>query len=94
MPKIFTDHKWKQFKYRYEVPRKVLEDDFDYLDEDVINGFFRYRRRWYHLSQFMRPARMAGLAGWHGYASDSFFSGVVIRLSDDGEEYQVGTYIG
>jgi hypothetical protein len=30
--------------------------------------------------------------GWDGVVSDTYFSGVLIALSNDGEEYIVGTY--
>jgi hypothetical protein len=97
---IKTDHKWKAFRYRNEVPRRVLERDFDYQDEDdATDGFFKYRGVWYHLDQFMRFGFPFGghpedspFKDWHAYAGDSFFSGVVIRVSSDGEQYQVGTY--
>ena len=95
--KIRTDHKWKPFVYRYDVPTKVLSDWFDYQDpEESYDGFFQYRGHWYHLDQFMRIDKESPLAligDWHGYASDSFFSGVLIRVSEDGGEYQIGTYI-
>lgn len=88
---IYTDNKWKQFKYRDEVPKKVLKDDFDWLDEDDgFDGFFKYKGTWYHLSMFMNGG---GFPGWDGYHGDSFFSGVLIALSPDGEEYKVATYI-
>ena len=28
----------------------------------------------------------------YGYYSDSYFSGVVVKISRDGERYRVGTY--
>ena len=34
-----------------------------------------------------------GMEQWHGYMSDSYFSGLLIRYSDDYEEYQIATYI-
>lgn len=92
--KIITDHKWHNFKYRNEVPEKVLKSQFDYQDEeDIIDGFFKYRDAWYHIDMFMHTP-MYPLRNWDGYHSDSFYSGVVIKLSTDGEQYQVGTYIG
>jgi hypothetical protein len=92
---VRTDRKWKQFKYRDEVPKKVLADQFDYQDEDVIDGYFKYRGYWYHTDMFMRLGHGApsAFSGWDGYHSDSAFSGVLIKLSPDGEEYQVGTYM-
>jgi hypothetical protein len=86
---LHTDNKWKQFKYRYEVPKRVLNDQFDYLDDAVDDGFFKYKNTWYHVSQFMG----GGVPGWDGAAADGFFSGVVVKLSGDGEEYKVATYL-
>ena len=82
--RIITNHHWRQFKYRYEVPPSVLEDQFDLCDDD--DGFIHYRGRWYHLSEFMVTDQFSE---WDGFHSDSFFSGILIKLSDDGEEYQV-----
>ena len=46
---IKTNRRWRDFVYRHDVPAKVLADQFDYQDgEDVIDGFFCYRGRWYH----------------------------------------------
>jgi hypothetical protein len=90
---IRTDHRWRQFQYRHDVPEKVLESEFVHLPE-AFDGFFRYRKWWFHVSDFIRiPSEAADLRGWHGYAPDSFFSGVLIKLSEDGEAFQVGTYL-
>jgi hypothetical protein len=94
--KIYTDNKWKNFKYRNEVPDKILASEFDYQDaNEVLDGFFCYRKWWFHLDGFMMIDKHAPkeFQGYQGYASDSFFSGVLIRISDDGERYQVATYI-
>jgi hypothetical protein len=90
---IKTDHKWRQFKYRDEVPDKVMRDQFSHLDN--MDGFFKYRDWWYHLSDFMLVDEHSPLRehGWHGYHSDSYFSGVVIKTHPDGGEYMVGTYM-
>lgn len=90
--KITTNHNWRAFCYRDEVPASVLADQFDYLDEETFDGFICYRGAWYHLSDFERRDPRS-IEGWHGVHCDSFFSGVVIRLSSDGERYQIGTMI-
>ena len=89
---IITDHKWKPFRYRYEVPERVLKDDLDWCEpeEEYFDGFFKYRGQWYHLAEFLRGSRPEG---YHGFHADSFFSGVAIKLSEDCGEYQVATYI-
>ena len=96
---IRTDHKWKNLRYRYEVPSRALTAKFDYQDASeesgVTDGFFCYLGIWYHLDEFTRLDCMtedSPFSGWDGYAGDSFFSGVLIKLSEDGEQYQVGRY--
>jgi len=91
--KIYTDNKWKQFKYRNEVPKNVLADYFEHLPEDeCLDGFILYRKCWYHTSDFMTQT-CDEFNGWDGYHGDSFFSGVLIKISDDGEGYKIATYI-
>jgi hypothetical protein len=96
---ITTNRRWRNLTYRSDVPAKVLADQFAHLGEDDgFDGFFQYRGYWYHTSDFSwiqpsaRPEETP-LAGWDGYHGDSFYSGVVIRLSKDGEQYMVGTYL-
>lgn len=89
---IKTNNHWRKFVTRWDVPEKILNDQFDYLDTENIDGFFCYRGHWYHLSEFMRIDQTSPLRDWHGCASDSFYSGVLIKLSPDGECFQVGTY--
>ena len=86
---VTTNHQWRDFLYRHEVPENVLRSEFDWLDEDDHSGFFRYRGVWYHLSMFLRTT----IDGWHGVHTDSAFSGVLIEVSNDGEQYRIGTAI-
>lgn len=66
--------------------------EFDYLDWTAIEAgeesalFFRYRGQLYDIGEFQRT----DLPGWDGIATDTFFSGTVIRLVDDGESVIVG----
>lgn len=91
---VVSDLKEKPFRYRYEVPEKVLRENFSWLTEDDSDSFFNYRGVWYHLSQFMRVENHAEFskAGWQGYHGDSFFSGILLTVSKWGETYVVGTY--
>ena len=91
---ITTDNKWKPFKYGYEVPEKVLKEDFDWMDEDEkSSGFMKYRGVWYHISEFMAIPKDKTVDGWQGMFPDSAFSAVMLQVSNDGEEYKIGTYI-
>lgn len=91
---IKTNNQWRDLTYRYDVPVKILETQFDYLTatDDGADGFFCYRDYWYHVSDFMTVSNDSPLKGWDGYAGDSFFSGVVIKLDKDCERIKVGTY--
>lgn len=82
--------------------------EFDYIDWQAIEDgrdsatFFRYKGVLYDLGEFQRvherggpvcvPFSYSPFASWDGYMSDSFFSGLVIRLVDNGERCIVGRY--
>jgi hypothetical protein len=90
---IKSDLRSKPFAYGHDVPKSVLENQFDYLDKDeMADGFLKYNGRWYHTEDFMLTDGLMRELGWLGVASDSYFSGVLIAMCDDGEEYIVGTY--
>lgn len=84
----------QQFKYGYEVPKKVLEE-YDWPSKvDKEYGWLKHQGTWYHLSDFMRVGIPSALADkWDGYISDSFFSGVLIKLTEDNEGAYLRTYI-
>jgi hypothetical protein len=96
---VTTDHKYKDFKYRDEVPPAILESQFDWTNEDYLehgsysDGFICYRGFWYHVGDFMVDTPPSLDVEWQGFAADSFFSGVAIAISDDGEQYKIATVI-
>jgi hypothetical protein len=90
---VKTDRKWKQFVYGGDVPKRVLAAQFDYLDDaESQDGFFKYKNTWHHTSEFMRVPNEGQLAGWDGIMNWSYSNGALIKLSSDGEEYQIGYY--
>ena len=92
---VKTNHQWRDLVYRQDVPAKILAEQFDYLSEDDSpDGFFLYRGYWYHVSDFMAFSGNVEppLQGWHGYSGDSYFSGVLIQISQDGEQIKIGRY--
>lgn len=82
---IKTSKVARLLKYRDEVPQKVLDNEFDWLDEDTIDGFICYKKEWFHLSQFMTLDKDSDFnkEGYDGYHGDSYFSGTLIRIVDD-----------
>jgi len=88
---IITDYKWKSLLCFYELTKKEKQD-LDWIEEETAR-VFRYRGNVYSLDEFMAIPNGAFPTKWHGYHSDSFFSGILIEVSEDGEQYRVGTYI-
>lgn len=77
--------------------------DFDYLDWDAIErgeesaSFFRYRGEVYDLGDIpavdSRPdVAPDWQAGWDGIATDSFFSGILVRYVEDFERVVVARF--
>ena len=65
-----------------------LRQQFDYLTETEFEDetFVEYKGYFYSLSDFMcTPSACDGFEGWDGYHGDSYFSGVLIKLRDDGD---------
>lgn len=92
MIKIITDHKWKDFLCRHEVPKEILKSQFDYLSEDEQYGFIKYKGSYHHTSEFVRIPSVEELKGWDGIKNFSFSNGILIKLSKDGESYQIAYY--
>lgn len=103
---IRTNNHWREPVPFFELPESV-RSDFDYVDEEeqYSDRFVCYRNHWYDLHEFFRIHAMSGsdphamrpeagspFDAWTGYQSDSFFSGIVIRYSEDFEQIQIGTY--
>lgn len=102
MPKIITNHVPRFIIDACELTEKE-QQEFDYLNWEAIeNGegsasFFRYKGTLYDLGEFMANLRETGgtrqtgtLDEWDGYMTDTFFSAIIVRLSDDGESVIVG----
>jgi len=92
---IKTNNHARYFLYGYEVPKKVMKEQFSHLaDDEKADGFFKYRGQYYHTSDFLRISEgaPADMQKWHGVVNDSMFSGVLIRISEDCEQYQVATF--
>lgn len=69
------------------------QHEFEYLEtaaEQDYASFFRYRGNVYDFGEFLR---IDPPSYWDGYLSDSFFSGILIRLVDDGDRVVVGMFI-
>lgn len=70
-----------------DLSEKQKEEFSWVLDENRHTGFFLYQGFAYHTSQFMRTEVCVG---WDGVHWDSYTTGVVAKMKDDG--IVVGSY--
>ena len=87
---IITNNQPRNLISWYDLTEKE-KADFDYIEDGAFSGF-RYKGQMYDLGEFMHCEQSVnGLANWHGISSDSFFSGVLVKLVDD-DSVVVGRY--
>ena len=89
---IETNGHYRELVDFCDLPEAVQIDN-DWCDPEDGHMFFKYKGYWYPLSNFMR---IAGddpkLTEWDGMHSESFFSGVLIKLCPYGDGVVVGSY--
>ena len=101
---ITTNNKMRPILYWHDLTA-VEQNEFDWVTGDIQNSvrFVRYKGDVYPLEEFM-PLRTKStdlangldrepeLANWQCSRSDSYFSGLLIRYDEDGENVVVGRY--
>ena len=88
--KIKTNNQPRDILAWYDLTPEE-QKEFDYL-KDGEGSFFRYKGWVYDLEEFMRVDHTAIHGDWHGYASDSYFSGMLVRYTSDCDQVIVGSY--
>lgn len=93
--KVKTNHSYRNLVSGYELNHKWRKE-FDWMDDETFGSadFVVYRGHIYAVSEFMRidNHHYELKNNWDGYHSDSYFSGIVIKFSDDMERVKVGTF--
>lgn len=88
--KIITNKQWRDFICGYDVPESVKQSEYCHLsDVEACDGFIKYRGNYYHLSDFLVTD---DISEWQGVHCDSAFSGILIKVLDDGEQYQIAHF--
>ena len=90
---IFTNNQPRDIIYGFQMP-KGQRKNFDYLNnEDYMNNqFVQYHGYYYDMNEFMSVNNNSDFKGWDGYSSDTYFSGVLIKICDDGDSVIMGRY--
>ena len=71
------------------------QSEFDYIDPNDGGSFFRYKGFCYGLHEFERINNseiVDELQVWEGIKSESYFSGILLKIAEDGDEVIVGYY--
>lgn len=91
--KIITSYRPRDIVDGWKLSDSELEK-FDYLENPRDNSFFHYRGKWHDIGEFMRVPKDSPLAtaGFNGYSCDTYFSGIAIKLSPDGESVTVARF--
>jgi len=96
--KIITNNVPRKLLCYHDIPA-VKQSDFNYLEtgEQFSPRFVKYKCEYHDTHEFMRveglryPAHNP-LKGWDGVQSDTYFSGVLFKWSDNYEYVIVGRY--
>jgi hypothetical protein len=96
---ITTNHHPRELISLADLSRKEARD-FDYIkgEDRYSSRLFRYRGACYDICEFSDTRTLhhapEEFKNWHGYQSDSYFSGVLIRYDDnDFDRVIVGRYV-
>lgn len=105
MVEIVTNHVPRDVVDGWELTA-AERAEFDYVDWPAVDAgeeraeFFRYRGELHDLGEFTTDYGITSgsglpdsLAEWDGYRSDTFFSGMVVKLVDGGARVIVGRVI-
>lgn len=91
---IITNNKPRPLLALWELPQEA-QKNFDYvLPDDGSYRFVKYKGEWTDCFDMQSVSRELGFSqfkGWDGIASDSYFSGVLVRFVDD-DQVVVGRY--
>lgn len=87
--KIKTNNQVRELIF-WEDLTETERAEFDWIDPKIAGAFefFHYKGNVYVISDFTTAPKE--MKGWDGYRGDSYFSGIVVRLEEDG--VVVGTY--
>lgn len=93
---ITTNNKMRPILYWHDLTA-VEQNEFDWVTGDIQDSvrFVRYNGEVYPLEEFvpLRNSAAKELPGWHcSRRGDSYFSGLLIRYDEGGENVVVGLY--
>lgn len=93
MINVITNNQFREYIYASDVPESVIKDQFDWMESPDEWTFIKYKGYYYTFDDFMPiDKNNEELKDWDGASSDSFFSGVLIKLDETGQGCLMGHY--
>ena len=91
---IKTDNKPRPIVFGFELSENILSE-FDYMEGEELDNaeFVKYKGNYYHLGDIEAITNLpddSPLNGWHGMVSETFFSAVLFKFTDDFEHVICG----
>jgi len=92
--KITTNNQQRPIIYWYDLP-EAAQDEYE-RTSDTDSSFFQYKGQYYAFDEFSGCRDDGPFAGWHGYKSETAFSGVVVKHCNDwdNDSVIVGSFYG
>ena len=92
--KITTNNQQRPIIYWHALP-EAARQQYE-RTSDVDSSFFKYKGHYYAFDEFSGCKDGGIFAGWHGFKSESAFSGVVVKHCNDGDNNSVivGSFYG
>ena len=71
-----------------------LRKEFDYMNDADFDSamFFKYRGQVYALAEFLRTEGDLLAQGWQGICNQTYFSGLVVKITQSCQYVVVGRY--
>lgn len=93
MTTIITNGHERELLYFSELTDEERDkfDDDDSLLENV-HDYVRYKGEVYCTDEFLVVPNVMREHGWDGIITDTFFSGILVKFTDDGEAVIMGRY--
>lgn len=91
MLEIITNNKPRDFTYGYELS-EAEKADFDYIDDIDAHDFVRYKGRVLDPSEFVVTGTKGEFSEWSGVHCETFFSGLLIKYTNDHQQVIMGSY--
>ena len=102
MLQIKTNNQPRDLLYFHELnalEKSQVRWNYDWMEERDLEtnyGFFKYQGRIEHLQNFTRIEEGPNapyLKDWDGYASHTYFDGIVVKITPDCDQVICGRYL-